>query len=147
MIGTLETDTREVTLTNTNEVALVDDGDYDLVVSYGDWYKSDTGYAVRRYKNSTLRMHRLIANPGHRLFVDHKNHNRLDNRRDNLRVVSQAENMQNFAGRKHVKHDLPSGVTFDVARNKYMATKKLRRRFETLDEALAWQKNKEDFEL
>ena len=139
--------TRSIVLTNTDEVAIVDESDYDMVVSYGDWHKSDTGYAVRRYRGSTLRMHRLIASPGHRLFVDHIDHNRLNNTRNNLRVVSQAENMQNLKGSKHTKHDLPTGITIDVSRGKYMATKKLRKRFDTLEDAIEWSKDKGDFKL
>ncbi|MFH1371856.1 MAG: HNH endonuclease [Planctomycetota bacterium] len=43
----------------------------------------------------TLRMHREIMNAPEGLVVDHKNSNSLDNRRENLRIATQAENMLN----------------------------------------------------
>lgn len=76
-----------IKLSNSDKDCWVDNEDYDLVESYGKWYLSDTGYAVRRYKNSTLRMHRLIAKTPKGLQTDHRNNNRLDNRRCNLRNV------------------------------------------------------------
>ena len=73
---------------------------------------SDTGYAVRRTTEGTIRLHRLVANTPEGLFTDHKNHNKLDNRSVNLRVVTQAENMANYKGAK--------GYTWDKARNKWL---------------------------
>lgn len=78
---------------------LVDDS---TLKKYGHltWHLSDTGYAVRRTPEGTTRLHRLIANTPEGLFTDHKNHDRLDNRLSNLRVVTQAENMANYRGAK-----------------------------------------------
>ncbi len=83
--------------------ALVDDEDADLVGGVR-WHLYQ-GYA-RRSLNSgptgkrvvrPLLMHRHILGlvPGDGLTVDHINRNRLDNRRENLRVVTYAQNMQN----------------------------------------------------
>lgn len=41
------------------------------------------------------RLHRLIMNPGDGFVVDHINRNKLDNRRENLRVCKQADNTKN----------------------------------------------------
>lgn len=133
---------RKIPLSNSDEFALVDDQDYDHVMSIGLWHKSDTGYAVRRYKNSTLRMHRLIAQPPKALHVDHINRNRLDNTRSNLRIVSQATNAANGSGNhiKTVYPDLPKGVTYDYTRNKYVATRVTRKRFDNLKEAINFTK-------
>ncbi|GIO63557.1 HNH endonuclease [Paenibacillus cineris] len=49
------------------------------------------------YKNQIL-LHRLITKAPADKIVDHINHNTLDNRISNLRVVTQAENMQNRRG-------------------------------------------------
>jgi len=40
-------------------------------------------------------MHELIMNPGMGQEIDHKNGNGLDNRRDNLRICTHANNMCN----------------------------------------------------
>lgn len=129
--------TAEVHLTNTTQVALVDEEDYERVASFGEWYKSDTGYAIRRYKNSTLRMHRLVNDTPKGVHTDHINHDRLDNRKSNLRTVSEAMNAQNGSGRKHYKHkNLPAGITWDYTRNKYLATWTRRKRFDKLEEAI-----------
>lgn len=77
------------------------------------WYLSDTGYAVRRNSRSgTVRLHRLVANTPEGMVTDHKNHNRLDNRLSNLRVVSHKENMANYKGER--------GYTWDKSKSKWM---------------------------
>lgn len=86
----------EVPLTN-GGVALVDDSDLNTVLLY-KWYGKTnrrvryaaTNVRVGRCKYKTLYMHNLILkNP------DHMNGNGLDNRRDNLRQASHAEQMRN----------------------------------------------------
>lgn len=77
---------------------LVDDEDYDWL-SKTKWSDDSNGYAIRRkYKskrNTTEKMHRLIlgAKPGE--IVDHINGNPSDNRRCNLRIVSDKQNARN----------------------------------------------------
>lgn len=44
---------------------------------------------------NTLRMHRLILNPPKEADVDHINHDRLDNRRSNLRLTTTSQNTAN----------------------------------------------------
>jgi hypothetical protein len=46
-------------------------------------------------KYTTLRLHRFIMDCPAGLFVDHINGDTLDNRRENLRICSHAENMRN----------------------------------------------------
>jgi hypothetical protein len=64
-------------------------------------------------------MHRLILGlvPGDGLEGDHKNRNRLDNTRGNLRVVTNAQNSQNVKRSR----DLPRGVGFHKASGKFRA--------------------------
>lgn len=63
------------------------------------WRLNGDGYAIAScwvddYK-TTVRMHRLILDAEVGQFVDHINGDPLDNRRSNLRVCSQPQNMRN----------------------------------------------------
>ena len=78
--------------------APVDDEDYERVSQY-KWTaekcsKSENYYARNRTINT--KMHRLIMGLGKsKLVVDHLNHKTLDNRKENLRVCTQKENLRN----------------------------------------------------
>jgi hypothetical protein len=80
-------------------VALIDDQDAHLAKK--PWYLLRGGYAVRTEikdgKKRMLYLHREVMgmHPGGRTVVDHKDRNRLDCRRRNLRVVRQATNSSN----------------------------------------------------
>lgn len=86
------------------KVALVDDGDVQLVAPY-KWYWRN-GYAVTAYhrkgankgvagRTINISMHRLILGfPEGQ--VDHRNRNRLDNQRGNLRLATMQQNNQNI---------------------------------------------------
>lgn len=93
--------------------ALVDDEDYEWINTF-NWHASLESrgtkyYAVRwesrdgrRYK---IRMHRFVLGlpPGlldPERVVDHKNHNPLDNQKENLEIVTQEENMKRSQGWK-----------------------------------------------
>lgn len=150
MAGTKEADvgTMKVLLKNTGNYALVDNDDYDLISGFSPWYENDSGYAVKKIKihgkNVSLRMHRVIADPPKGLVVDHINGNRLDNRRSNLRCVSQAINAWNSVRHKpHTVYDLPEGISYDKERGKYIATKIIRKRFDTLHEAIEYTEESE----
>ncbi len=53
------------------------------------------GYIYSNGKRKMIRLHRFITNCPDDKYVDHFNHNTLDNTDDNLRIVSNAENQQN----------------------------------------------------
>ena len=112
---------------------LVDREDVELVAGVR-WHLSDTGYAVNRSNGKTIRMHRIINKTPKELFTDHKNHNRIDNRKSNLRTVTQAENMANYKGAK--------GYCWDKSRNKWLVTVKgnFRGRYDTEEEAIVAMK-------
>ena len=99
----------------TGGVTLIDEADLALAQSK-KWHINDSGYAVWRGlvngKKITIRLHRLINDTPEGLFTDHKNHNRLDNRRNNLRTVTQKENMNNYKSAK--------GYVWDKSKNKWM---------------------------
>lgn len=83
-----------------DKVIFYDEEDQPIVDSR-KWHINSMGYAVWRGtvngKKSTVRLHRLINNTPTGLTTDHINHNRLDNRRCNLRDCTQSENMRNLS--------------------------------------------------
>lgn len=101
-------DTAIVPLRKRGEVVdyvLVDPADLDRLSVYR-WGLHSRGYAVAlptiNGKQRTILMHRFLLGleQGDTRQGDHKNLDRLDNRRDNLRIVnSQAENLQNVPAR------------------------------------------------
>ena len=52
-------------------------------------------------KRSCVSMHRFIMNCPKYMFVDHKNHNTLDNRKENLRIVTIQQNNMNKSSHKN----------------------------------------------
>lgn len=94
---------KEIPLTQ-GKVALVDDRDYDALMSLGPWcaYKSrHTWYAVRAFRDRNGKlcqwgMHAvLLGTRGTKIVVDHCNGNGLDNRRANLRRATREQNARN----------------------------------------------------
>ena len=65
-------------------------------------------------------LHRIIMDDPEDLIVDHINRNPLDNRRDNLRIVSIQENSMNLNMRKTNKSGI-TGVCWDKNVNKWVA--------------------------
>jgi len=87
---------------------LYDDEDHELV-SQHHWFLQGEGYVFGYVKGCRPRssigkdvlMHRLILgmSQGDRTQTDHINHNRLDNRRCNLRACTYLENNYNISSR------------------------------------------------
>jgi hypothetical protein len=82
--------------------AMVDPADYERVNKY-KWnaYRGYSSYYSKRKiynrKNGTERtvyMHRYIMDAPKGVVVDHFNHNGLDNRKENLRFATRAENVR-----------------------------------------------------
>jgi len=83
----------------------VDDDVFDLVSKY-HWNKTRQGYAVRNAKTENgykyLSMHRVILgvdNP--KIYVDHKDLNKLNNCKENLRTCTPTENQRNKPPQKN----------------------------------------------
>lgn len=76
--------------------ALVDDGDFEYL-SQWKWHIHSTGYAIRSVDGGhrKILMHRFIMDTPEGLETDHMNHDRLDNRRSNLKVCTKQENLSN----------------------------------------------------
>jgi len=86
------------------KIALVDDCDFDTISKY-KWYAvhyKKIWYAERMStlpsgRRCTIRMHRQILGLSYKdgNYVDHINHNGLDNRKNNLRICTQTYNCYN----------------------------------------------------
>lgn len=90
---------KEIVLNKRDVVALVDDEDFERISRY-KWClwsskKRTQRYAIRHEAGKTIWMHRFIMNAPRGREVDHRNGNGLDNRRDNLRLCTHAENLHN----------------------------------------------------
>jgi hypothetical protein len=83
-------------------VALVDDEDYEYL---NQWkWRDSHGYAARSQWSpfrKSITMHALIMNTPPGMVTDHINGNKLDNRRENLRVCSRSENNKNRSKNSH----------------------------------------------
>lgn len=91
-------------------IILIDDEDYIKIKDY-NWRVYDNGYAQDtvwdKYNKicKTIKMHRIIMDSAYGDLVDHKNHNKLDNRKENLRTTNHGGN------NKNKKKQFKDGVT------------------------------------
>jgi len=109
---------------NRQQVTMVDDEDFSELNKYkwtAHWSKSNKSYYVERHVSTssggrtTEQMSRKIMGlkHGNKMQVDHINHDTLDNRKENLRIVTNRENCQN----KRYKSKYGIGIYYDY-RNK-----------------------------
>lgn len=122
--------------------------DYKLVKPYC-WCLSNNGYVVSGSDKNLKLLHRLITNCTPNMVVDHINHNKIDNRKDNLRVCMQNENMRNCVISKNNSSGT-TGVAFDKQRNKWIASIMVNRkmiylgRYKNIEDAVKARKNAEE---
>ena len=102
----------------------VDDEDYEIL-SQWKWSANGNGYAVRgvhignrKYKKVYLHRQIMKAEKGQK--IDHINGDCTDNRKENLRFATQAQNAMNIGLRKNNKSGA-KGVMFEERRNKWRA--------------------------
>lgn len=94
--------------------ATVDEADYPLVAPFR-WYQDSGGYASCTHgpDGRPIRMHRVVMGilRGHTPRIDHADHNGLNNRRGNLRVVHGNSNQANMRKPSHGKQSRFKGVS------------------------------------
>jgi hypothetical protein len=118
---------REIPLSQ-GRVVLVDDGDFPLLSEHRWCYRAERdgrqGYAVRHVKvdgkDRLAYLHREIMQPAPGTEVIFLNHDRLDCRRENLRVVSKQEARQHHRVRKDSQSG-SKGVRYNAATDTYSA--------------------------
>ena len=118
---------KTITLTQGYE-AIVDAEDYEELNKF-QWYWGTKGYAVRggggRYgKQKKIYMHRAINNTPNELYTDHINHNKLDNRKKNLRTVTPQQNSMNRLSHKNSTSKY-KGVSWNKGKHKWQASIKI----------------------
>jgi len=117
---------KEIKLTQ-GKFAVVDDNIYEELNQY-KWHVSknyNTFYAVRNEgkfpHQKKIRMHRLIMGvTDEKIQIDHKYGNGLDNRKENLRICTSAENQRNKKPQIGRTSKF-KGVYFSKPKNKWRA--------------------------
>lgn len=96
-----------------------DKEDYDKIKSHY-WSINNLGYVQSVIEGKQTLFHRFVLNPPKDKVIDHINHNRNDNRRENLRIVTDKENCEN---RKITNRNTSGvvGVFWSKAHNKWIA--------------------------
>ena len=79
--------------------------DYETIKDYAWGFNNQTGYLQAKLVNSTSKVyiHRIIMSPvPDEMVVDHINGDKLDNRKNNLRCVTQMQNTWNHTETKNI---------------------------------------------
>ena len=121
---------RRIKLTQ-GKYTLVDDEDFEwlnqwkwnyMKTSYGGGYACRQIYLGKingKYQYKTILMHRIINNTPKRFETDHINRDKLDNQRENLRIVNSSQNKINVGLRKHNTSGY-KGIRWEIDRNKWL---------------------------
>ena len=103
---------------NTEKEILFDKEDYELIKDYC-WRVDSHGYVVTSIKNEStgkynkiIKLHHLLSPYLNNYVVDHKNGNKLDNQKHNLRICLQSDNTKNHTTHKTSTTGV-SGVTWN----------------------------------
>ena len=95
---------------------IIDIDDIEEVKKYKLVYCPD-GYVQVTENGKSIKLHRVLMNNPKGKCVDHVNRNQLDNRKENLRVCSQAQNLMNRT--KSNSKSGRMGVSWAKERNKW----------------------------
>lgn len=109
----LKNNTTVLWTTNTNKKIFIDTEDFDKIKSYC-WREDDYGYAKAGISKSEekIKMHHIIIGKKEDLVVDHIDRNPLNNKKNNLRHVTQQLNIVNKSIQKNNNTGI-IGVAFD----------------------------------
>lgn len=132
-------------ITAKGEVIIIDASDVDECKNHS-WYIDCKGYPSTGGRGlKTTRLHRFLLRPPESMQVDHINHNKLDNRRCNLRIVNNQQNHFNRPINKNNKSGC-KGVYYNKQCKKWCCQITLNGKiiysklFNTFDEAVEQRK-------
>jgi hypothetical protein len=74
--------------------AIISDEDYDRVIEH-KWRGTSRDYVVTSMQGKLIYLHRFVMNTPIGLDTDHINGNKLDNRKENLRICTNSQNQAN----------------------------------------------------
>lgn len=113
---------------------IIDKEDKQLIEKYY-WSKSHNGYWISssNYSNNhcCIRLHRLLLGAKHGEYVDHKDRDRSNNRRNNLRLATKQENNINRTKQNNNKSGFV-GVYWDKQTSMWRAQIKINNKIITL---------------
>lgn len=127
---------------------IVDADDVERVKNFS-WYISHQGYVICDTPKRATLLHRVITSAEKGYVVDHINHEVLDNRKCNLRVVTQTENNMNRRLEKRNTSTV-TGVSWFQANQKWSAYISVNKKkihlgyFDSLEEAKDARKKAEE---
>lgn len=104
---------KEITLTNSDKTAMVDEDDYEYL-SRWNWqlFKSSGHVGRSEYGKGSILLHREVNKTPEGMFTDHINMDKLDNRKENLRTCSKGQNSMNRQKQKGNYSSKHKGVTW-----------------------------------
>ena len=112
---------KEIYLTQ-GKIALVDNDDYDRINAkkwfYRNGYAARNGKKVNGVRSKSYSMQSILIECPKNSVIDHINHNKLDNRKSNLRICSERENLIN---RRISKNNKTGYKGVSLFRKKYKA--------------------------
>ena len=77
-----------------NRYATIDDDDYEELSKY-KWWLDGKGYVQTKVKRKNITLHQMILGKRKGFEIDHINHDKLDNRKTNLRHCTVSQNQMN----------------------------------------------------
>lgn len=121
--------------------------DYDKIKDRC-WYINSHNFVVNKTSKEFVMLHRLVMAAKNGEYVDHINHSRIDNRKRNLRIVTNAQNQWNKSKQANNTSGI-RGVTYDKSRSKWQAQLTVngqhhKRRFSDKEDAIAQRKSWEE---
>lgn len=113
----------EIILRNKNRditgIAVIDLDDFETVSKH-TWSIDTHGYARATKNNKNIWMHKLITNTDGNSLIDHKDRNRLNNRKRNLRIATRSENGINKGIQSNNLSGV-AGVSYYKSRDRWVA--------------------------